>query len=439
MRNFPLKGAGIVVLDSSGGIQTMKPSLIIRLLSCSSSPRHARWAASDAVMSAHAQPTPEEWALLPHDSRGTELLIITWVLVGLATIFLSLRVYCKVSRRRSLWWDDWIMIASWVLLVANVGVITAMVVYDQYGRHTWELDTPNSDSLFLLTCVRITLAVTALAWTKTAFAVTLLRVSEGWMKKLEWFIIISMNILRGLTALFLWIQCTPLRKSWTPSIQEGTCWWPNQFDGMWFSVAAGAYSAAMDFLLALLPWKLLYGMRMRKTEKFGIAVAMSMGFVVGIIAIIKTVKIPKLAASDLYESVDVVLWDITEISITIVAACVPVLRVLVRDIRRGTEGRDISDTPSWWAKWSTVPDFKDSAAVADGALHGPTSRNNGQRQGDEPLDDVTKPTAVHSANGIAGAEKTTSTTESHSRGSKESLARGTMYELQDLHPPAAQG
>ncbi|KAB5546846.1 hypothetical protein GE09DRAFT_1128863, partial [Coniochaeta sp. 2T2.1] len=184
-----------------------------------------------------------------------ELLIITWVLVGLATIFLSLRVYCKLSRRRSLWWHDWIMIASWMLLVANVGVITRTVVCDQYGRHTWDLDTPNSDSLFPLVWVRTTLSITALAWTKTTFAVTLLRVSEGWMKKLEWFIIISMNILLGLTALFLWIQCTPLQKMWTPT-----------------------YSAAMDFLLALLPWKLLSGMRMRTREKFGIAVAMSMGF-----------------------------------------------------------------------------------------------------------------------------------------------------------------
>ncbi|KAB5513406.1 hypothetical protein GE09DRAFT_1013960, partial [Coniochaeta sp. 2T2.1] len=300
-------------------------------------------------MSKYAHPTPEDWALLPHDSRGTELLIITWVLVGLATIFLSLRVYCKLSRRRSLWWDDWIMIASWMLLVANVGIITRTVVCDQYGRHSWDLDTPNSDSLFLLVWVRATLSITALAWTKTAFAVTLLRVSEGWMKKLEWFIIISMNIFLGLAALLLWIQCTPLRKTWTPSIQDGTCWSPKWFDGIWFTVAAGGYSAAMDFLLALLPWKLLYGMRMRKREKFGIAVAMSMGFFVGIIAIIKTVKIPKQQASDLYKSVDLVLWDITEISITIVAACVPVLRVMIRDIRLGTQGHDIIDTPSWWA------------------------------------------------------------------------------------------
>lgn len=38
-----------------------------------------------------------------------------------------------------------------------------------------------------------------------------------------------------------------------------------------------AYSAAMDFTLAALPWTFLWNLRMEKKEKFGIAVAMSMG------------------------------------------------------------------------------------------------------------------------------------------------------------------
>ena len=33
----------------------------------------------------------------------------------------------------------------------------------------------------------------------------------------------------------------------------------------------------MDFVLAMLPWKLLLSMRMRKREKLGIIIAMSMG------------------------------------------------------------------------------------------------------------------------------------------------------------------
>jgi hypothetical protein len=38
-----------------------------------------------------------------------------------------------------------------------------------------------------------------------------------------------------------------------------------------------AYSAAADVALSLLPWKLLSGLQMRKREKIGVGIAMSMG------------------------------------------------------------------------------------------------------------------------------------------------------------------
>jgi len=37
------------------------------------------------------------------------------------------------------------------------------------------------------------------------------------------------------------------------------------------------YSGIVDLTLALIPWKLLWGLPIRKKEKFGAAVAMSMG------------------------------------------------------------------------------------------------------------------------------------------------------------------
>jgi hypothetical protein len=57
---------------------------------------------------------PEQLALLPHDDKGPHLIATTWVLVGLATLFLALRVYCKAFRGSRLWWDDYVLIASWV-------------------------------------------------------------------------------------------------------------------------------------------------------------------------------------------------------------------------------------------------------------------------------------------------------------------------------------
>ena len=54
----------------------------------------------------------------------------------------------------------------------------------------------------------------------------------------------------------------------------------------------------MDIVLALLPWKLVWPLNMRRKEKIGVIVAMSMGVFAGITAIIKVVQTPKLKGGD---------------------------------------------------------------------------------------------------------------------------------------------
>lgn len=67
-------------------------------------------------MSGPAPLSPEQLALLPHDDRGPALYGVSWGLTALASTLLGLRVYCKLLGHRALWWDDWILIASWVCL-----------------------------------------------------------------------------------------------------------------------------------------------------------------------------------------------------------------------------------------------------------------------------------------------------------------------------------
>lgn len=37
-----------------------------------------------------------------------------WALFAGATVFLVLRLWCKVTRRHGLWYDDYILVVSWV-------------------------------------------------------------------------------------------------------------------------------------------------------------------------------------------------------------------------------------------------------------------------------------------------------------------------------------
>lgn len=68
-------------------------------------------------------------------------------------------------------------------------------------------------------------ATLATTWSKTSFGLTLLRLSNGWMKWLVWFIIITTNLVHGFSAALMFIQCWPVAKLWTPNM-KGRCW-PN--------------------------------------------------------------------------------------------------------------------------------------------------------------------------------------------------------------------
>jgi len=81
----------------------------------------------------------------------------------------------------------------------------------------------NMAQLLKVILVAGTFSVTAAIWSKTSFAITLLRLTDGRMKILIWCLIISMNVAMGLSALFPWVQCTPVQKGWNMSI-PGTCW-----------------------------------------------------------------------------------------------------------------------------------------------------------------------------------------------------------------------
>ncbi len=83
------------------------------------------------------------------------------------------------------------------------------------------------ESLFpqlnLVSNVAGTFSILAALWSKTSFAMTVLRISTGWMRWAIWFIIMSMSVIMGASAMFEWIRCTPIEKNWISNI-DGTCW-----------------------------------------------------------------------------------------------------------------------------------------------------------------------------------------------------------------------
>ncbi|KAK4164281.1 putative integral membrane protein [Cladorrhinum sp. PSN259] len=263
---------------------------------------------------------------LPHVvDLGPELNTIFWLLTSMSFAFLVFRLYCKFLRGRRLWWDDYVLIAAWISLVTSAATTSACVALD-YGKHVYDMAPENITPMRFVAVFAGFFSVFAAALSKTSFALTLVRLSHGWLKGVIWIIIVTVNLVLWSAMISMWTKCTPVQKIWIDGV-EGSCI-SGETIVKFYQFTAG-YSGAMDIILALIPWPLIWKITMDKKEKVGVAIAMSMGVVAGITSFVKMVMLPNLTG-DPTETVAVTIWGGAEGAITIMAASIPVLRMLFR-------------------------------------------------------------------------------------------------------------
>lgn len=66
-------------------------------------------------------------------------------------------------------------------------------------------------------------SIISLAWSKTSFSLTMLRIAgPGWMKWVVWFTIITVNLVLGVNAAFQWLRCWPIARAWDWNL-DGSC------------------------------------------------------------------------------------------------------------------------------------------------------------------------------------------------------------------------
>lgn len=109
-----------------------------------------------------------------------------------------------------------------------------------FGKHFLDINPEVLPKMGLLGIIGGVFAIFAAIYSKTAFAITLMRISERKTRILLWFIIVSVNIALGGVALIPWLQCRPVDKNWNV-LAPGKCWNPKIYS-TYGIVAAGLFS-----------------------------------------------------------------------------------------------------------------------------------------------------------------------------------------------------
>ncbi|RMZ70958.1 integral membrane [Pyrenophora seminiperda CCB06] len=260
--------------------------------------------------------------------NGPVIVGVTWMLTILAGGFLGTRVYAKISRKQGLWWDDHILIVSFVLLLAECIITHAGQVLG-FGKHIADIDPANLVTIALGSSIAASISCFASTFSKISFGVTLLRLTTGYVRAFVWFCIGTLFLIMLPSAMSMWFACQPVAKAWNSSI-PGTCMDAGR--AVYYGIFNAAWCAAADFALALLPWYLIWGLSLRLSEKIGVGIAMSMGILSGVCAIVKGIYVIQLRSQDFsFNGKELTIWTAVETATAIIAASIPVLRVFFKE------------------------------------------------------------------------------------------------------------
>ncbi|KAJ2980103.1 hypothetical protein NUW58_g7034 [Xylaria curta] len=263
------------------------------------------------------------------DTMAPVLQGVAWTIAALTMLFFSLRIYIKWKYRGKLWYDDYTLAASMALLLVNAGLVQKTVAMG-YGKHVEEIIATMPQELrWIITYLQILSSVVRLSTNlaRVSFAITLLQLSNDREKLIVWLAITTLLAVTTPAAILPFVSCIPYDKIFDPSI-PGTCIGRNVSLG--YFIFEGAYTALIDFSLVFLPWKILSRLQIRRVEKLGASLAMSLGILSGVVTIVKVAYINQITDYDFtFSSIDLTIWNMVEPASVIIAASLPNLRVFI--------------------------------------------------------------------------------------------------------------
>ncbi|CZR68799.1 related to integral membrane protein pth11 [Phialocephala subalpina] len=260
---------------------------------------------------------------------GPIIIVTLWTETAIALIFMCMRLWTRIKINRVVGWDDYLISFSCIMLIPYATAVT-LAALKGLGRHSSELTLDHFIYIVRAEVIGQTFGIVGIATSKASVAAFLLRITiVNWHKWVLYIVLLSVSTSCFLCALFDYIRCEPIESIWNPTI-ESKCWMSaGGFTTL--SLVVGVISAAADFVLAILPWFILWNLQMKRKEKTLIASSMSLG-----LFIIRTSTLERIAGGTdySYETVGLILWNSTELTVTILCATIPTLRPLYKQILR---------------------------------------------------------------------------------------------------------
>ncbi|KAI9753686.1 MAG: hypothetical protein M4579_005038 [Chaenotheca gracillima] len=259
------------------------------------------------------------------------LIALGWAGVIVSAFFVAGRTWLRVTRVDRLHVSDYLVFAAFGVLVVNA-ILNSLLTDPLYYMMRAGAGLVPADERLMLEgnrYVRFEFASIGLFWTilwlvKFSYLFLFRRLHKGLPSYQKIWTAI------GIFMVGAYIGC------WVASIMDchppsayfhfGSCTKPIDVRGstisIWYSTAVDILS---DILIMILPLRSIWGLRMARKEKIGLAVVFCLGAIIIVVALVRAIEIYNIASQD---PVSLAVWSIVESTVSVIVGCLPPFKTL---------------------------------------------------------------------------------------------------------------
>ncbi|KAK2055680.1 hypothetical protein LY76DRAFT_648205 [Colletotrichum caudatum] len=256
------------------------------------------------------------------ETRFAEILAILVIGAVFSTLAVALRAFTRLKMLRTFGLDDVLMVAAQVLVLGTAVAIGLESAWG-LGKHSWV--QPKEDMIPYMKSFYVSIILYNIATTVVKLSILLQyrRIfANDLMQKMTTWGLAFMAAWTVMLCFLLPMMCLPVAAFWDPTV-EGRC---IDLLASWYTMAA--VNIVADFFIFSLPIPVINSLQIPRRQKRMLIFVFGLGFVTCIISAfrIKTLRVAAQTQDPFWDNVDAATWSFLEVTIGILAACLPTLR-----------------------------------------------------------------------------------------------------------------
>ncbi|KAL8829800.1 MAG: hypothetical protein Q9191_001803 [Dirinaria sp. TL-2023a] len=225
-------------------------------------------------------------------NAGRTINAVNWTFTTIAILAVTGRIIGRLALTHNIGWDDFWILVSLLFSISYTAIESVSIAFGG-GRHVYYLAPESLSNAIKFNTIAYVPGIISVGLPKLAVAILLMRLLniDRRQRILMYCLSIGSIILQTLCVVFFYAQCKPAAGLWDPSLKPA-CWSPSVLVN--FAYFAGAYSALVDFYLALYPTTVLFQLKINMKKKIGLSCVMGIGVIAGAVAIYKCATLHEL-------------------------------------------------------------------------------------------------------------------------------------------------